>query len=222
MKTPLEIRLVPTGIVSGRVLEGNEPVMGANIELSEPATDADKPGPHRSVGDIERAKTDENGRFEFPLAEANRSFQLSVVMEGYKREGRRGQVAAGQTLEIDPVSLTKLDKSVAGTVVDLDGNPVAGVSVRAEVRSGMETTNTYADPFYFYAYSKQPTGKNGRFTIRGVLSAPLMLLAHIEPPQDSKDRRIHYSKFVEAQPDQTDVRIVLDPKLVRGNTGSRQ
>src|SRR5208282_3921888 len=115
-------------------------------------------------------------------------------------------VAAGETLEIEPVSLTRLNKSVAGTVVDPDDKPVAGVTVSAAMRSGGSIRR---------AFMQRPTGNDGRFTIRGVPNLPLTLMAYIRPPDDSKDRRIHFSARVDAEPGETDVRIVLDPKLVR-------
>jgi hypothetical protein len=55
----------------------------------------------------------------------------------------------------------------------------------------------------------------GRFRLNDMPNAPLKLTAHIRAPADAKDQQIHFPAEVEAQPGQTDVRIVLDPKLQR-------
>ena len=44
---------------------------------------------------------------------------------------------------------------------------------------------------------------------------PLTIMAYIRQPYDPKDTRVHFPTYVDAEPGQTDVRIVLDPKLVR-------
>ena len=56
--------------------------------------------------------------------------------------------------------------------------------------------------------------KDGRFTLRMLPNVPLELMAYIPPPEG--ETRIRFPARVEAEPGQTDVRIVLDPKLVRG------
>ena len=207
-KTPLQIRLGPTGVVTGRVLEGDKPIAGAYIQLNKMRT-ANEPGLGISYY-IDGTTTDANGEFRFPYIEADMRFHLSVHAEKYANEEPRNdyvQVAAGETFAVRPFSFICLDKSVAGTVVDPDGNPVEGASVSAEMLSGGSIPR---------AFTPRPTGKDGRFTIHGVPDVPLTLMAYIRPPDDAEDRRIHFPARIEAEPGQTDVRIVLDPKLVRG------
>ena len=156
------------------------------------------------------AKTDDSGRFEIPLVEAGHRLALSPYIEGYAQPTRnwsRVEVAAGQRLEVEPFTLLRSDKSVSGTVVDPDGNPVAGATVSVGMRSGGQIPR---------AFTERPTGKDGRFVIRGVPNVPLEIMAYIRPRDDSKDRLIPYPAHVDAEPGQTDVQIVLDPKLVRG------
>jgi beta-lactamase regulating signal transducer with metallopeptidase domain/protocatechuate 3,4-dioxygenase beta subunit len=207
LKAPVEIHLVSTGIVKGSVVEGDKPVSGVWIQFSEYV-----PTPGSSDGALtctnrDFAVSDEHGRFEFPLVEAGKKFDLSSISTGGYTEAQcSGQVETGKILKVKPFSLMRLDKSVAGTVVDPDGNPVAGVSVSAEMRSGGHIPG---------AFLRQPTGQDGRFTIRGVPNLPLTLTAYIRPADDAKDRTIDSSARVDVEPGDTDVRIVFDPKLMR-------
>jgi hypothetical protein len=187
------------------MLNGQQPIVGASLNLYEAVPRKDgPPGRLMSVNPY-WVKTDDRGRFEFPFVETNRKFTLFVHAEGYNyaTSGRTVLVAAGQTVEID-FSLKRLDKSVAGIVIDPDGKPVAGAQVSAQTRSGQVIPG---------ASLHRPTGEDGRFTIRGVPDEPLTLMAYIRPPPDSGDRPIRLPTSVDAEPGQTDVRILLDPKL---------
>lgn len=220
--TPLEIRLARTGIIRGYVaggkqlvtgigLNGNtrirgllngQPIAGASVQLSEYVRVENDPAAALIVTNRDWAETDENGQFAFPFVEADRRVEMSVYVDGYTRDDRQAQVAVGSSLEVDPISLIRLDKLVAGTVVDPDGNPVEGVEINVDMQSGMSIPS---------AFSKRPTGKDGHFVIRGVPDVPLTITAFIRSP-DPKDNRTRMSAQVEAEPGQTDVRIVLDPQ----------
>jgi len=56
------------------------------------------------------------------------------------------------------------------------------------------------------AFTPHPTGKDGRFAIRGVPNVPLTIEAWIAASPD-----VHGQ--VDAEPGETDVRMVLDQKL---------
>jgi protocatechuate 3,4-dioxygenase beta subunit len=219
-RKPVEIRLAATGVVRGRVMDGrNRPVSSATVKC-DPRVPVKPVEPYRPGSAIQdggygppsytysggldahdprdstqSTKTDENGSFEFPLVEADREMELSVSADQgwYTRDVRRGKVAAGGTLEVGPLSLIRLNKTVAGTVVDTDGNPMRA-AVSANLRSGEPI------PLVF----KGQTGSNGRFLVRGVPNAPLRITVDDWPVT------------VDAQPGQTDVRVVLDPKLLQG------
>ncbi len=207
-QTPLEIRLAPTGTITGRVMEDDKPIVGAQIQADELEAVKGDPTASLKVNDRYFAKTDDNGRFDIPMVEAGHRLLLHPYIEGYA-DAKFGNVtavaSAGQTVEVKPFVMIATNKIVSGVIVDPDGNPVAGVTVSAEMRSGGQIPG---------AFTHGPTGKDGRFTIRGVPNVPLMLTAYLRPPDDAKDRTIHFSARVEAESGQTDVRIVLDPKLV--------
>jgi hypothetical protein len=207
--TPVKISLHATGVITGRVLEGDKPISHAGVQLDE--LEPVKGSRDGSLIALNRygATTDADGRFTFPFVEAGRRLNLSVYSQGYAETDQRSgtvEVAVGQTLEVPPFSLIRMDKFVAGIVVDPEGKPVAGVVVGARMRSGQSFPRGFA---------REPTGSDGRFTIRGVPNVPLTLDAYIRPADSARDRSIRFSSRVEAEPGQADVRIVLDPKLAR-------
>jgi hypothetical protein len=203
---PVEIRVIPTGAIRGRVVGGKEPIVGAVIQIHEFRPDSTRPQAVLNYV-VGVTKTDEYGRFEFPAVEADKDFSIYLHVQGYTDSGVvQVKVAAGRTLELKPIALLRLDNTVSGIVVDPDGNPVEGATINASQRSGPPITG---------GFTRRPTGKDGRFTIRGVPNVPLTLMVYMKPPPDSQDRLIRFPARVEAEPGQTDVQIVLDPKLVR-------
>jgi len=198
-KTPVEIRLLPSGTIAGRVLEGNKPIAGLLVLL-----DGITPGPPR-FATVDRGKTDENGRFRFIVA-GGQTRIVWIHAPGYTDIGApEVQVAAGQTLELEPFLTLRADQSLSGIVVTPDGKPVAGVRVVAQAPSLSD---------HWRGTDSFPTRKNGRFSISCLPNVPLTLAAYFPRAKDAKEPTYSYVT-VDAQPGQTDVRIVLDPKLAR-------
>lgn len=223
----VEIHLVHTGVVTGYVFEGDKllpeenavdsslkeklaseikPVTGVQIQLDEYIPRKNGPPGSLAVTNRDFAKTDQNGYFEFPLVEADSEFGLSIYSEKHTDDFQRGQVAAGQTLETEPFYLLKLTKSIAGTVVDPGGNPVAGVTVSAQMSSGRSIP---------MAFTRFPTGPDGKFVIRGVPNVPLTLTASIitrsENPEDNEVHYLAEPVNQNIEPGDLDIRVVLDP-----------
>jgi hypothetical protein len=98
---------------------------------------------------------------------------------------------------------------VGGIVVDLDGNPVANVTIVPWER------NAYASVPYGPSGPPSPTGSDGRFLLTELPNVPLKLMAQIKPPRDSRELRVRFPATVFADPGQMDIRIKLDPKLQR-------
>ncbi len=205
----LTIRLVPTGVVRGRVLQGDKPISGAFVGLSD-----------RTVDDSYSIRTDPTGLFEFPMVEACPEIDLSVQASGQHEYLRRptavlpgwtltfdkgpGPVVAGQPLELKPFIFPTDYKSVGGVVTDPNGKPVEGPDVWVFARS---------DGHMLVKVQAQ-TDKDGRFSINQVPSVPLTLVAFKMP----ENRTVADLPFVikDAESGQMDVRIVFDPKQANG------
>jgi beta-lactamase regulating signal transducer with metallopeptidase domain/protocatechuate 3,4-dioxygenase beta subunit len=205
-KMPMTIRLKPTGTVTGRVTDGDKPLAGIGVQLIAERV----PGSPREGGySADYAKTDAEGVFRFPLVEADTEFSVCVFDERYTNTEMRSdrvRVAAGGTFEVKPFAMIRLDKSVSGIVVDPDGKPVAGALVSADLQSGGNIPR---------AFLQHPTRSDGKFVIRGVPNLPLRLTAYMQAAANPNGGRIYFPAHVDAEPGQTDVRILLDPKLVR-------
>ena len=194
-----EIYLVPTGVVKGRVMEGDEPLADAEVQLDARALRKDSRG-NWPLTSYDRIRTDKDGYFEFPLVEGDCQIDLHVHPEGYTNATCQGELAAGGTFEPEPFTVMKLDKTVGGTVVDPDGKPVEGVTVTAE---------PYSNPtIHHQAWNRNATGKDGRFVIHGVPDVPLTLNAHIR----LDGQVLRNSVQTKAEPGTLEVKIVFDPK----------
>lgn len=115
----LVLEVEALGTIVGQVLRDRQPVAGAGVKIHGP-----------NAGELDAIRTDAGGRFE---ARGLRPGPWVLFGED-EREGRFGratpqtvQLAAGETEEVE-IELT-YGAAIAGTVVDQDGAPVAGVSV---------------------------------------------------------------------------------------------
>ena len=204
VKAAVEIHLVPTGTITGLVLEEDKPIAGVKVQMmvSGPPK-KDSPGA-ASSGYIDIATTDESGRFTFPFVEADREVHLLQIGFGTNDAklttlcgtwgSTRGRVAAGQTVELKPIVLMRLDKSVSGVVVDPDGKPVDGASVMARPRSR---------PGGARGSPKSPPATTGD-SPSAIAEPSLAVRAYINPPEEAKDHAMRFSATVDAEPGQTD------------------
>ncbi len=132
--------------------------------------------------------------------------------DSYMETERRShpvEVTAGRTLDVEPLAVASRDRSIAGIVVDPDGKPVEGANVNAFLRASPLPQQIPG------ALPAQPTGKDGRFTLRGMPNLPLTLKAFLMPAGPNS-RWGEFDAVADVEPGQTDVRIVLDPRLFRG------
>ncbi|MEX2122241.1 MAG: carboxypeptidase-like regulatory domain-containing protein [Pirellulales bacterium] len=203
----IEVKLEQAASITGQALLGDKPYPGVRVYLMVERADLAGRGPGlASTG--EGAVTDEHGRYRLEPVQAG---QKLFVSANIGREQPKGGIVniklePGEERELPPFEFLVLDASVSGVVVDPDGNPVAGVTVSASEQGGGSIAG---------GFTRQPTGPDGRFTIPRLPSSPLQLMAYIRLPDDATDRRIRFPAIVRIQPGQTDVRIVLDPKLQR-------
>jgi beta-lactamase regulating signal transducer with metallopeptidase domain/protocatechuate 3,4-dioxygenase beta subunit len=200
----VDIQLEPAAAVRGRVLVDGQPVAGLPVSLMPSLALRNE----MYMVSVDTVKTGEAGRFEFDLVPPCKACWVECFdMEFTDLPGRTFPLEPGQTQELPTLELRRKSMSVSGIVVDPDGNPVEGVRVSANERNGRPIRG---------AFTERPTGKDGRFTIRGVPNVPLQIMAWIPNPPDSKDRRIRFPARVDVMPGQKDLRIVLDPRLGLG------
>jgi len=215
----VDVQLQQAATVKGRVLADGEPMPGFRVELLQLRT---YDGVTHGMP-VDHATTDDAGQFQFDTAPPGEGTHVySFSDEVTQLSSATFDLKPGQTYELGTFELRTKSMSVSGIVVDPEGNPVEGAQVSARERNG---------PSIDGAFTRQPTGKDGRFAIRGVPDVPLSIMAHVPYAPGSKeretqvggvvkalssDRRIHFAAAVDAMPGETNVRIVLDPKLQRG------
>lgn len=200
-----DVQLQRAGRVTGTVSDGARPLRGIRVLLYE-GYRQNVAGGFTSRPTGEAALTDAEGRYTFELAPPGRDLNTSIYEDGYEPTLRinRFQVEPGGVYEHPPIVIRKLNASVAGTVVDPDGNPVEGVNISARDR---KTGSPVALP----RSGPTLTGKDGRFVLKDVPETSLSLMAYLRGDESV----IRFPAYADAEPGQTDVRIVLDPKLTR-------
>lgn len=110
------------GSISGRVTRTGKPVEGASVQA--------RPAARRESFRSSSARSDADGNFQIDGVAAGEyelyaeSKRLGAFTEGPKATVREGEAVKGIEVELD------LAGSIAGTVVDQTGAPVAGVHVR--------------------------------------------------------------------------------------------
>ena len=197
-----------TATVVGTVVADGKPLPKARVSLvfERPAVIGQAPelvsGP--------TTQTDAEGQFKFENVKPEGHVGAIADCEGYTSHGTRSiKLSPGAEVKMSEIQLKSRGAFVAGIVVDPDGKPVAGADISAWERDG------YAGISYGPDGPPPPTDAKGRFRIEGLPKVPLKLMAQIRPREQRKDLSIHFPAWRNAEPGQTDVRIVLDPKLQR-------
>ena len=204
---PVELQLQPAGRVIGQATDGNLPLVGMRVQIYEAFTEE---GRRMSGPSGVEARTDADGRFALELVEAGREFTLSIHEDGYENVNFSSfTLKPGETFEHPAITIRRLDQTVSGIVIDPDGNPVAGATIAASDRKTRRSISLYRG-------QSTVTGQDGRFTMKHLPNAPLSLMAFIPSPPDATDRTIRFPANADADPGDTDVQLILDPKLSRG------
>jgi hypothetical protein len=118
--------------------------------------------------------------------------------------------ASGE-VKLPDMKLRKLSQSLAGQVVDPDGKPVKGAQVSAMLQDGFTSVSrtSRGGPTPWAV-----TDKDGKFKLQQLPDEPLNLMAYINlHPQTGGS--IRYPAKVSVERNQQDIRIVLDPSLVK-------
>jgi len=114
----VEIEVEPRGSIIGHVVRGNRPVPGANIDIRGP-----------NDNELDEVRADANGRFEARGLRAGPwvLFASDEAQGAFGRAPETIQLARGQTAEV--TIDVAYAASIAGRVVDQNGNAVPGVTV---------------------------------------------------------------------------------------------
>lgn len=198
----VEIKLLPTGAITGRVTDGKEPMPKVNVELFAQVETV--PGSTANYIGIESAVTDAAGRYKFDMVESAREHHVIASAEGYTSDSSKPlKVGADESMKLPDLEIQRGNMVVTGIVVDYDGNPLEGVRVRAIERTSRPV----------YSSPPPPTGKDGRFTISNLPNTELILSVEGYHPLQN-NIPILFPTLAEVKPGQTEARIVLDPKLL--------
>ena len=191
------------GSLSGRITEAGEPLFGSEVRLVDASEGSEPPIPGFEEGPT--TSVDSTGRYSFDGVTPG-SYELVVAHPTRVMPARRAlEVRAGDNrLDVDlPVSI------VEGRVTDAEGEPLAGVQVRAERYQGQQATrrtvvmlNVVAggdgDGGAVVSTSDGGSGpvhtdEDGRFVLRGVpADAELVVRAEMEEfePASSEPFRV--------------------------------
>jgi RNA polymerase sigma factor (sigma-70 family) len=185
--------------VSGRVLDPDgKPLAGAKLYLLEPFRAAKAPT-------AVRATTDGEGRFRLALGDGGGKV-LFAAADGY---GPAWTSDFGKSGELT-LRLAKDDVPVGGRILDLEGRPLAGVTVRVREikapargklddwlgalkvrRDGIPLETEYLSvlraPELHELYPAATTGKDGRFRLAGVGRDRVVTLRVEEPTIETRE-----------------------------------
>ena len=158
------ITLKPAGRLTGRV-QVSDPSAARGLEVIARTLSQPSAGP-QTAGDG-RTTTDADGRFEIPALAAGKLAINVLPPDGSKLRPKLPTdltIEPGKTTEVTiPVEGPPRERTVAGRVIDREGQPVAGVTV---FQSGDSPVRTEAE-----------TGADGRFALNGVVARPTFLFA---------------------------------------------
>jgi beta-lactamase regulating signal transducer with metallopeptidase domain len=208
--------------LTGRVLIAGEPVGGVPVLLKRGVPVFRGAGEPKATrySQVSETKTDADGKYRlsglkagdryqveirppFPAADPTWHYQSPYIQD--LPDDAENEVA------LPDVKLLKLTQSIAGVVVDPDGNPVEGATVSVRLRSG-EHLNRMTES------GPPPWTKSdhlGRFQLKQLPNRPLSIMAYFANP---KGGRIRFPAIRNVEMNQQDIRIVLDPSLLEEET----
>lgn len=135
-RTGPTLALDPAAAVSGRVVDaGGRGIAGATVSMSEKQSGGMIRIRAGRMHDVPDAVTDQEGRFQIAAVDPDRNYDIQADAEGFAPVKQAvGQLHPHQT--VSGVILT-LDagRAIRGSVVDEDGNAIAGVELTATASS---------------------------------------------------------------------------------------
>ena len=116
-------------------------------------------------------------------------------------------VKSHATIYMPDIRVVTNQQELSGKVIDLEGNPLPGITVAASLRIlGDIACPAKGEPPW------NTSDKEGRFSLTDLPDEPITLMAHRWSPAG----RINYLVKVHPELNATDIRIVYDPKRDSG------
>lgn len=206
----------PRVALVGRVLKNGQPVAQVNLKLRRGLDLPDRDGT-RYV-EVDQATSDTDGNYRLWGLKRGDRYQVEInapfraTAPGWRHQNPyvvSVPLSAKAEYTLDDIQLSSLGQTIAGRVVDPEGNPVPGASISAQLRDGRRISRRMDD-------SVPPpwttSDERGRFRLTMLPDEPVSLMAYIPPKPP--ETRIRYPANVEPKYNQRDVRILLDPTLV--------
>ncbi|MGN6544643.1 MAG: carboxypeptidase regulatory-like domain-containing protein, partial [Aureliella sp.] len=161
--------------IKGRVLVDGQPVIGATISIgqAEPIrSPTGRPMGARITASTTTA-TDADGRYVAAVP-AGHEYHVNVQSvpdyDDAIHVGFRPEPAVDGVLEVKDIELVRGHEEIAGTVVDINGKPVAGANVRI-----WDTQST--SPYLWLGHRAETTDVQGRFRLKNIPAGTYQVMA---------------------------------------------
>lgn len=211
----MKSRHVPAGlalqsgvVLTGRVVEEGQPLAGVKLRVTV-SLPLLEDGRYIDLGEVE---TDATGMFRAGgLKPGDRyHFEVRAGQDRYPIDWQHqspfvSTVGEGPVVTLPDAVLVKHGQRLSGVVVDPDGKPLAGISVSAMSPGGGSLSRRDPAPPPW-----TETDKEGKFTLSHLPDVALELMAYKRNPRGGS---IKYPAMMKTKLNQTDIRIILDPKL---------
>jgi peroxiredoxin len=191
-----EIEMKRAGTIRGRVVkEDGGPIASAKVRTTINAENRGWPDGN--------AETDESGRYDFSDALSGIEYNVTATAEGYGQDSsERLTLDEGETRELPDLVLIVADQVIEGTVVDEDGNPVAGANINCHSRATGSRQTT--------------TDDKGRFRLENLVDENIQIWAFQYRPEGQLQGQAR------AMAGDTDIEIVLGEQARPVSTEERQ
>jgi hypothetical protein len=202
----LNLKAEPGVTLAGRVLKDHQPQAGVRMRLFR-----SNPGRPNQYYFFDERSTDAKGSYAFAGLKPGERYYFEVATaDGSTAPGWQHQmpyiqkVPRGErtTIDLPVVQLVSRGQSLAGVVVDPQGQPVPGLTVSPRLVSGA--------PLSMRGRRPNETDAEGKFTIENLPDQPLELMIWKRNPRGG---RIDFPARVSPAMNQQDIRVIFDPTL---------